>query len=429
MAVDDRLKNLRGSSRRDFLRWSAAVAAALGLERSRYLNVLGEHGGEALADVAAGLKRQKWFHFNGGTGGLAWAQTLWPVPGVATSTNAAYAFHELGKAVKVAGTTKDLYYASQSPYQKLSAAKQVTCMVGGQNRAHTNTPPLLAGAATSLFAGSRDEARYVGFDNYWQILTARGVPTPGFCMVEHLEDLTRVELPFPLIVKPSREDASTGIDFDSVVTDRRGLGKAVTKVLRTFHQPALVEQYIDGREVYVPLLGNGPRRSLPLTEIRFGGETFATRPRVLSYRAKWHLESPECEDSPSHPALLTPELEARCVEVAMGAFEALECRDYGRVDLRVDAAGNPFVIDINPNCDLHPQAGFARAAEAAGISYGALALHLVDLAWERRHGNQAPRGSRPTAARRAAGPHRDLLAGRSGLRARAHRRGSPAGQP
>jgi len=152
MAVDDRLKNLRGSSRRDFLRWSAAVAAALGLERSRYLNVLGEHGGEALADVAAGLKRQKWFHFNGGTGGLAWAQTLWPVPGVATSTNAAYAFHELGKAVKVAGTTKDLYYASQSPYQKLSAAKQVTCMVGGQNRAHTNTPPLLAGAGVDLLA-------------------------------------------------------------------------------------------------------------------------------------------------------------------------------------------------------------------------------------------------------------------------------------
>jgi D-alanine-D-alanine ligase len=262
-----------------------------------------------------------------------------------------------------------------------------------------------------------------------EILTARGVPTPAFCLVEHLEDLTRVELPFPLIVKPSREDASTGIDFDSVVTDRRGLGRAVTRVLRTFRQPALVEQYIDGREVYVPVLGNASRRSLPLTEIRFGGETFSTRPRVLSYRAKWHLESQECADSPSHPAELTPVLEARCVRVALEAFEALECRDYGRVDLRVDAQGEPFVIDINPNCDLHPQAGFARAAEAAGISYGALALHLVDLAWERRHGNQAPGSSRPPAARRVAGPHRDLLAGRGALRARAHRRGSPAGQP
>jgi hypothetical protein len=152
MAVDDRLKNLRGTSRRDFLRWSAAVAAVLGLERARYLNVLGEHGGQALADVAAGLKRQKWFHFNGGNGGLAWAQVLWPAPAVATSTNANYAFHELGKAVKVAGTDKDLYYASQSPFQKLSTAKQMTCMLGGQNRAHTGAPALLASAGVDLLA-------------------------------------------------------------------------------------------------------------------------------------------------------------------------------------------------------------------------------------------------------------------------------------
>jgi D-alanine-D-alanine ligase len=258
-----------------------------------------------------------------------------------------------------------------------------------------------------------------------EILAARGVPTPAFCVVEHVEDIPRVQLPFPLIVKPSREDASMGIDFDSVVTDRKGLGRAVTRVLRTFHQPALVEEFIDGREVYVPLLGNAPRSSLPLTEIRFGA-AFSSRPRVLSYAAKWNTDSAECEDSPSHPAELSEELEARCVSVAMAAFEALECRDYGRVDLRVSAAGQPLVIDINPNCDLHPQAGFAKAAEAAGISYADLAMHLVDLAWERRHGNQAPLRKRPAAARRAFGPHRDLHAGRGSLRPRAHRRSSPA---
>jgi D-alanine-D-alanine ligase len=262
-----------------------------------------------------------------------------------------------------------------------------------------------------------------------EILRARGVSTPDFCIVEHVEDLTSVDLPFPLIVKPSREDASVGIDFDSVVNDRRGLGRAVNRVLRTFKQPALVERFIDGREIYVPMLGNSPRRALPLTEIRFGGATFERHPRVLSYSAKWNTESDECLDSPSHPAQLTAALEARCVAVAESAFVALECRDYGRVDLRVDAAGQPYVIDINPNCDLHPQAGFAKAAEAAGISYADLALHLVDLAWERRHGNQAPVRNRPAAARRAAGPHRDLHAGRSGLRARTHRRGGSAEQP
>jgi D-alanine-D-alanine ligase len=261
-----------------------------------------------------------------------------------------------------------------------------------------------------------------------EILRARGVPTPDFCIVGHVEELTSVDLPFPLIVKPSREDASMGIDFDSVVTTRQGLGRAVAKVLRTFHQPALIERYIEGREVYVPLLGNGPRRSLPLSEIRFGN-AFVGKPNVVSYKAKWDVESAEFIESPSELASLPRDVEARCIEVAMAAFEALECRDYGRVDLRVDEAGQPFVIDINPNCDLHPQAGFARAAEAAGLSYADLALHLVDLAWERRHGNQAPRLARPDSTRRAAEPHRDLHAGRGVVRARTHRRRAHAQQP
>ena len=261
-----------------------------------------------------------------------------------------------------------------------------------------------------------------------EILAARGVPTPPFCVVERVEDLVRVNLPFPLIVKPAREDASMGIDFDSVVHDQAALGRAVAKVLRTFRQPALVEAFIAGREIYVPLLGNASRRALPLTEIQFG-RAFENRPNILSYIAKWDESSPECIESPAVSAVLAPALEARCIEVALAAFEALECRDYGRVDLRVDAAGNPFVIDINPNCDLHPQAGFAKAAAAAGIAYAELALHLVELAEERRHGNQATRAIGPTAARRTPQPHRDLHAGRASSRARAHRRRPPAEQP
>ncbi len=261
-----------------------------------------------------------------------------------------------------------------------------------------------------------------------EVLRARGVPTPDFVVVENVEDLMRVSLPFPLIVKPAREDASMGIDFDSVVHDQASLGRAVTRVLRTFRQPALVESYIAGREIYVPLLGNSSRRALPLTEIQFG-KSFEHLPKVLSYRAKWDESSEECIDSPSGPAVLAPEVEARCISVALEAFAALECRDYGRVDLRVDALGQPFVIDINPNCDLHPQAGFAKAAAAAGIAYADLALHLVELAEERRHGNQAPRALGPTAARRTAQPHRDLHAGRASSRARAHRRRPPAKQP
>jgi len=262
-------------------------------------------------------------------------------------------------------------------------------------------------------------------DKAKELLRARGVPTPESWLVSSADELKGLELPFPLIVKPSREDASVGIDFDSVVNDRKALGRAVERVRRTFRQPALVERFIAGREIYVPLLGH-PVRALPLTEIRFGG-VFDGKPHVLSYRAKWQADSDECKDSPSRPAELSRALEARCVEVAKAAFEALEGRDYGRVDLRVDASGQPYVIDINPNCDLHPQAGFAKAAQAAGLSYPELALHLVELAWSRRNGDQASRPNRPPAARRAAQPHRDLHAGRSVVRARAHRR-SPAAE-
>jgi D-alanine-D-alanine ligase len=283
--------------------------------------------------------------------------------------------------------------------------------------AHTGSDALSLGLALH-----KDKAK--------ELLRARGVPTPPFAVVSSVAEVMAVSetLSFPLIVKPSREDASVGIDFDSVVNDRPSLGKAVARVLRMFGQSALVEQYVDGREIYVPLLGNHPRRNLPLTEIIYG-KAFEGRPRILSYRAKWEPQSPECLDSASQPASLTSSLQRRCVEVAMAAFEALGCRDYGRVDLRLASDGSPFVIDINPNCDLHPQSGFAKAAGAAGIGYPDLAWHLVELALERSHGNSASATTRSPAARRAAGTHRDLLSTRGGMRARAHRPRADASKP
>lgn len=298
--------------------------------------------------------------------------------------------------------------------------------LGADSRGEALVPAMLELAGVN-FTGSSSLSLALSLhkNKAKEILRARGVPTPANVVVERVEDLLSVELPFPLIVKPSREDASMGIEFDSVVHDRQSLGRVVSRVLRTFRQPVLVEQYVEGREIYVPLLGNAGRRALPLTEIQFGA-AFADKPRILSYGAKWDTASAECIDSPSKVVELPEVLHRRCVEVALAAFEALECRDYGRVDLRLDAKGEPWVIDINPNCDLHPQAGFSRSAGAAGLSYADLALHLVELAQERHHGNQTRRLSGPNAARRAAPPHRDLHGGRGGLRARADRRRRPA---
>lgn len=257
------------------------------------------------------------------------------------------------------------------------------------------------------------------------LLRASGVDTPRHTVVERVEQLPSVDLPFPLIVKPSREDASAGIDFASVAAHKGDLEAAVARVLRGFRQPAIVEQYVEGREVAVPILGNAPRLPLPATEIRFGA-AFAGHPNIVSYRAKWDLASPEYADSVAGLADLDAGLEARCRAAALAAFEALGCRDYGRVDLRVDAGGRPWVIDVNPNCDLHPDAGFARAAAAAGIPWPALTVQLVELALERRHGPPAARASTPALPLRALGPRRDLHARGASLRTRAPRQRAPA---
>jgi D-alanine-D-alanine ligase len=251
------------------------------------------------------------------------------------------------------------------------------------------------------------------------LLRARGVPTPEGVVIQRREELQSLTLPFPLIVKPVREDASVGVEFDSVVESATALERAVARVLSKLAQPALVERFVPGREIYVSLLGNHPRQALPLTEIQFG-RAFVGRPNILSYRAKWDENSPECLDSPSGPCNLPAALHDRCVQVALAAFDALECRDYGRVDLRLSPDGQPYVIDINPNCDLHPDAGFAKAAVAAGWNYAGLVRKLVEVALERTHGDSAHRRLRPRAARRAASPNQNVLQGRSRLRARAH---------
>ncbi len=292
--------------------------------------------------------------------------------------------------------------------------------VAADSRAETIIPSLLdmlglpytgSPALSLTLALHKDKAK--------EVLRARGVSTPGFARLDSLEAVDRLELPFPLIVKPSREDASVGITVDSVVNDREGLRRAVDAVLRTFHQPAIVEQFIPGREIYVPLLGNAPRRALPLTEIRFG-QLFDSRPNIVTYSGKWEAGSAEYLNTPSAPCLLTDAaLEARLVATAMDAFAALECQDYGRVDLRVSPEGVPYVIDINPNCDLHPEAGFAKAARAAGMDYPTLAARLVEIALERAHGNPTPRSQASGSARRADPSNRNVLAGRGAVRHRA----------
>jgi D-alanine-D-alanine ligase len=274
--------------------------------------------------------------------------------------------------------------------------------------AYTGSSPLTLGLALN-----KPRAKHV--------LRGAGVPTPESITLATPE-VAAVEVPFPIIVKPSREDASVGITRESVVHDRAALERQVTVVLARYGQPALCERYIEGREIYVSMLGraNDEPETLPLSEIDFS-EMPADRPRIVSFEGKWVEASPEFAGTKPVPCgdLPAPVAE-RIARVAQDAFAAMELRDYGRLDLRLADDGTPYVIDVNPNCDLSESAGFARAGRAAGLGYDDLIRRIVDLALQRRsHADTIPLAVRSRAVHRTGGVH---PSGRGLLRDRPARR-------
>ncbi len=215
------------------------------------------------------------------------------------------------------------------------------------------------------------------------VLREAGVRVPrGAVLRDAREPLP--EVPPPWIVKPSREDASHGIDAGSVVASAEAARAKVAELLATYAQPILVEELVPGRELNVALLGAGEAATvLPPGEIDYSALP-AGHPPILTYAAKWDEASPVFGQTPSVAAQLSPELRAGVEATARRAYAALGLRDYGRVDLRLDAAGDPVVLEVNPNPDLSPDAGFARAAARAGWSYGDLIGRIVTAAAERR---------------------------------------------
>lgn len=217
-----------------------------------------------------------------------------------------------------------------------------------------------------------------------ELLLYNGLATPRFQLFESWLRLSLDEqLRFPLIVKPSREDASIGIETGSVVSTLPELKKRVRHVIDEFDQPALVEEYIDGRELNVAILGNRKPVVFPISEI-----DMSTLPkqyhRIISYNAKWMKGTEEYEHTRGIcPAPLPPALETTLKEMALRAYRILGCRDYTRVDFRLDHDQKPFILEVNPNPDICDDAGYARSARAHGIKFEDLVGKIVECALER----------------------------------------------
>jgi D-alanine-D-alanine ligase len=216
------------------------------------------------------------------------------------------------------------------------------------------------------------------------LFRAHGVPTPAYELLEPNTPYD-LELHYPLIVKPVRADASNGITAGSVVGDAGELGRRAAFIWRTFAQPALVEEYIDGREFNVALLAASPTEwvTLPLSEITFEG--FGDQPRIVCYESKWvHGSAAYRRTVPQCPASVSDDVAAEVRAAALRAASAVGLRDYGRIDVRVRAGDNAvFVLEANPNPDISRDAGFMRAAAASGRTHASTIREIVERAAER----------------------------------------------
>jgi D-alanine-D-alanine ligase len=194
-------------------------------------------------------------------------------------------------------------------------------------------------------------------------------------------------LRMPLFVKPLRSDASLGIGGKSLVHDAVALMERVTAIRKELNDSALAEEFIDGREFYVGVLGNAQAKALPPIEIDFTGFPEGV-PKVMDSKAKWDERSKEYKGTKSVLATLPDELRARLQKVAVDAYRALRVRDYGRVDLRLTDTGDIYVLEVNASCYLERSSEFVMAAAAAGIDYPRLIEKIVNLASERYGGKK-----------------------------------------
>lgn len=226
-------------------------------------------------------------------------------------------------------------------------------------------------------SNSLDKARAKEF------LTADGITTPKFFIYKPDKEnpLRDFQLNFPVISKLAKEDASIGISENSVSYNQSDLLTQLEFLVSTYKQDIILEEYIEGREFNVAVLGKHP---LPVSEISFSSLP-ANLPKIVTYEGKWIADTVYYNNTvPRCPADIDVNTKSLLEQTAIRAYQTLNCRDYARVDMRLSNDGVPYVIEVNPNPDISSDSGFNRAAKAAGMDYGLLLNKIVSFAIERK---------------------------------------------
>ncbi len=207
-----------------------------------------------------------------------------------------------------------------------------------------------------------------------QILQASNLPTPNY-RIYMSPELDAPFLNFPVIVKPRGEAASFGL---RVVHDTTSLEEAITEIIEEYKQPALVEEFITGREINVSILGNRPPSPLPVLELILEGGPSA----IYTHDVKFNLE-PGNKVKKVCPAEIPPETAAYIQKLAVQTFEALDIYDYGRVDFRLDKYNQPHILEMNSMASINPHSSFVTAARKAGLSYDKVINRIIYVAIQR----------------------------------------------
>jgi D-alanine-D-alanine ligase len=210
-----------------------------------------------------------------------------------------------------------------------------------------------------------------------KVFIADKIPTPKFFEIKNIESLNSDHLKFPLIVKPRFEGSSKGLSENSRVENMEDLKKQAGYIIGTYKQPALVEEFISGQEFTVAVVGNDPAEALPIVQIKIDGklklnDKFYTFSRITSDRLEYIC-----------PAHIPADLKNKISEYALRTYNAVECRDFGRVDFRVDKDGNIYVLEINPLPSLSTEDVFPLVAKEVGLSYNQIMGKILKVAFER----------------------------------------------
>jgi D-alanine-D-alanine ligase len=242
-----------------------------------------------------------------------------------------------------------------------------------------------------------------------RLLERLNIPTPvgrEFRTADEVTDWNH----FPAIVKPVSAHCSIAVTRDAVVHNVEQLRERVRYVNTTVKEPALAEAFVDGREINVGVWGNGRPRVLPLREIDFSRVPNPLH-RLVTWDSKWVPDSPDWNSMPviAQPTV-SEALRVRVEDIALRTYRAFDCRDYARVDLRIDENGQPYVVDVNPNPDITPDGGFMSACAAAGYSYGRAVANIVGMAVTRRNRRQALQKTTTDRRRPAAVDHHQTSA-------------------